>query len=252
MPTITPIHPAKVAAGSWYAASTNQIKLGDTVSFNDATVFGSLPYAQYVRGLKNIIINLDGFQDYSTLLPDSSSERTRGMTGPIPVSIAPDGALAGGYAQFSVGQVETMVRFGYKAGEIPQLSIAFQPYGTPVVEGFQSDPGLVDRTATYTGANAQLGAVVATKKVWANVHVLDTTGSGGTPSITPRIESDNAGAFSSPTTIVTGTAMTPTVGTGAYQTLSVQGPFADDYFRIQCTISGTTPHLLIFAVVGVA
>lgn len=248
---ITAAHPAKVAVDGFYASSTNQLRLGDKIDMIDSTTFATLPFATFVRGLKSIIIEVNGFQDFSTLLTNSSAERTRGMTGPVPVSVAPDGAVSGAYAQFSAGQVETMARYSYKVGEIPAMSIVFQPVGMPVVEGFQSDPGLVDRTATYVGANAQLGAVTATKHVWANVHVLDNTGSGGTPTITPRIESDTVG-FASPTTIATGVAMSPAVGTGSSQTISVLGPFSDDYFRVACTISGTTPHLLIFAVVGVA
>jgi hypothetical protein len=166
------------------------------------------------------------------------------------VSIAPDGAVAGAYAQFSAGQVETMARYSYKTGEIPAMSIVLQPVGMPVVEGFQSDPGLVDRTASYNGTNAQIvGGVSATQKIWANVHVLDVTGSGGTITFTPRIESDTTG-FPSPTTIATGTAMVVPVGTGASQTIQVLGPFTDDFYRVAVTISGTTPHSLIFAVVG--
>ncbi len=235
---ITANHPAKVAVDDLYAASTTKI------------MFATIPYAAYVRGLKQVIINIDGFQDFGTLTADASMERTRGMTGPAPVSIAPDGAVAGGYAQFSAGQVEAMSRYDYKTGEIPAMSIVFQPVGMPVVEGFQSDPGLVDRTASYNGANAQIvGAVTATQKIWANIHVLDTTGSGGTVTVTPRIESDTVG-FASPTTIATGTAMVVPVGTGAAQTIQVLGPFSDDYFRVAVTISGTTPHSLIFAVVG--
>jgi hypothetical protein len=249
---ITAASPTKIAVGSLYAASANEIEIGTDVETNDATTFGTAPFKAYTPGLMTVVMVVKGYQDFSTLATDSSSERTRAVAGTIvPVSVAPLGATDGNLAAFSVGLVTQTARIQAKVGDNPTMAIAFQPRGTPLVEGFVSDAGTTDRTASYNGVNAQLGAVSATQKVYANIHVLDTTGAGGTPSITPRIESDTVG-FPSPVTIVTGSALTPAVGTGASSTISVAGPFTDDYFRVAFTISGTTPHLKIFAVVGVA
>lgn len=245
-------YPAKLAVGSLYVSSANEIMMGDRAAMNDASDFGHYPYAAFAQGLKTVTLAVNGWQDYSTLTSISTAERTRDLTGPVAISCSPLGAVAGAYATFSVGIVDTMARREAQVGQIPRLALVFQPTGIPLVQGFVSDPGTTDRTGTYTGTGAQLGALSATQRIYANIHVLDTTGSGGTPSITPRIESDNAGGFGTPTTVVTGTAMTPTVGTGASQTISALGPLTDDFFRIQCTISGTTPHLLIFAVIGIA
>jgi hypothetical protein len=250
--TVTAVYPAKLAVGSLYLASANEIDLGTDVDAVDVTTFGTVPFKAYTQGLVTVVITANGFHDYSTLQPDSSSERTRGLVGSIqPVSLSPLGAIDGSVAQLTVGLIQTTARISGKIGDAPGLGLVMQPRGVPLLEGFVTDSGTVDRTATYTGAIAQLGALSATQKVYANVHVLDTTGSGGTPSITARIESDNGVGFGTPATVVTGSALTPTVGTGASQHLSAAGPITDDYFRLQFTISGTTPHLKIFATIGV-
>jgi hypothetical protein len=252
MTVLAAIQPAKLAVGSLYVSSANEIELGTDVDAIDITTFGTAPFKAYTQGLMTVVMTANGYHDYSTLLPDSSSERTRGLVGSIqPVSLAPIGATDGAIAHLTVGLIQNTARIAAKIGDAPSLQLALQPRGIPLLEGFVTDPGLVDRTATFTGVNAQLGALSASQKIYANIHVLDTTGSGGTPSITARIESDNAGGFGTPATVVTGSALTPTVGTGASQHLSAAGPITDDFFRLQFTISGTTPHLKIFATIGV-
>jgi len=249
---VAAVYPAKIAVGSLYAASANEIDVGTEVEALEANTFGLAPYKGFVAGLVTVSFTVTGFQDYSTLLPDSSAERLRAQLGAIvPVSVAPQGDTDGNVAQFTVGLIAGLARIKSPVGQIPGMELNIQPRGVPLVEGFLSSNATTARTASYNGANAQLGAVSATQEVYANVHVLDATGSGGTPSITPRIESDNAGGFGTPTTIVTGSAMTPSVGTGASQTLSANGPFTDDFFRLAFLISGTTPSLKIFGVLGV-
>lgn len=87
-------------------------------------------------------------------------------------------------------------------------------------------------TVTTTGTVRQLGAVAATQKLVAVLHVLAINGG----SWVATVESDNAVGFPSATVRATFTAAT-TVTT---QTIEVNGAITDDYWRVVLTKTGGT------------
>jgi hypothetical protein len=98
-------------------------------------------------------------------------------------------------------------------------------------------------TATTTGTALQLGALSATQKIVAVLHV--TAINGGSWVLT--IESDNGAGFGTPTTRATFTAAT-TITT---QVIETSGAITDDYWRAVLTKTGGT-SCTAFATLSIA
>lgn len=102
------------------------------------------------------------------------------------------------------------------------------------------------RTSSSTGTGFQVGAVSASQRMWASLHVV--TVSGTTPSLTVKVQSDDNSGFTSATDRITFTAATDET----YETSSAAGAITDDYWRISYTISGTNPSFLFAVCCGIA
>lgn len=103
------------------------------------------------------------------------------------------------------------------------------------------------RTSTGTGTIVQLPtAVAANQYLIATLHVMSL--SGTTPSVTATVQSAAAIGFASPTTRLTFAAASALGG----QVIRVAGPITDQFYRLNYTISGTTPSLLFMSAVGIA
>ena len=101
------------------------------------------------------------------------------------------------------------------------------------------------RTASGNGVARQLGALTATQKLYASLHVL--TADGTTPTLDVVVESDdNAGM----TSAVQRIAFTQAVAIGSeWQELA--GAQTDDWWRITYTITGTTPSFQFVVALGI-
>ena len=103
------------------------------------------------------------------------------------------------------------------------------------------------RTATGNGVARQLGAVSATERVFASLHV---TGVSGTlPTLDGVIESDDNSAMTSATTRLTFTQATAI--TGELLRSLVGSAITDDWWRIRYTIGGTTPSFDFVCAIGI-
>ena len=101
------------------------------------------------------------------------------------------------------------------------------------------------RTATSNGTARQLGAVSATQKLYATLHVI-TASAGDTLDVI--VKSDSASGFGvSPETQITFTQATAI--TKEYAT--VTGAISDDWFRVEYTIAGADPSFEFICLIGV-
>lgn len=116
----------------------------------------------------------------------------------------------------------------------------------PLARGLCLHPSGTARSTTGNGTAVQLGALADGKRLRINLHVLSATGT--TPSLTVVVKSDNAEAFSTPTTQATFTAAAA-VGD---QTIILDGPITDDWWRVNWTVSGTGPSFLFLVVAGIS
>jgi hypothetical protein len=97
------------------------------------------------------------------------------------------------------------------------------------------------KTATGSGTIFNAGAITATQKLYAVLHVYGISGTG-TPTITVTLQSAALVGFGSPTTRVSFTAVT---AVGAQFAVPVPGPITDAFWRMIWTVSGTNPSLSI-------
>ena len=197
-------------------------------------------------GLKSASWTADVLQDFDT----DQVDQLLGMTtlgGAFPISVPPAGATAGSVAftfnarQFSYSPLQA------SAGELAMATIAGAGEGSPVVRGTLMNAPATAITATGTTAGQQLGAVSASQRLYAALHVLSA--SGTSPTMDVVIQSDDNGSFTSATTRIT---MTQATGITS-QWSSVAGSITDDYWRASITIGGSdTPTFTYALVLGIA
>ena len=118
----------------------------------------------------------------------------------------------------------------YNTGTVGEM-LAFRVTGTgrgaPVSGDIYVAPGTNRTTSGTSTPPVQQGSVSATQKVYSSLHVLSASG-----TLDVTVKSDESG-FSSPTTRITHEEFT---SIGA-EIKSADGPIADDYWRVDFTIS---------------
>ena len=113
-----------------------------------------------------------------------------------------------------------------------------------MVQGKIEIDGALTTTGNSTGV--QLGAVGSTEKIYVAIHCYAVSGTS-TPTVTFKLQSDDNASFTSPTDVITFSDITA-IGAD-YQ--SAAGAITDDYFRLNYTISGTSPSFSIHATIGI-
>jgi hypothetical protein len=163
----------------------------------------------------------------------------------IPHSVYPAEATEGNVGYFSSVLAKSYMFLG-GVGDVASWTLDDMS-AWPVVRGASLEAPGTARIVTGSGTAVQLGAVSATKRLYAALHVLSISGTA-TPTLTVRVQSDTVG-FPSPTTQLTFAAAT-TVGGQILRTNT--GAITDDYYRVDYTISGTNPSFLFVVTAGIA
>jgi hypothetical protein len=200
----------------------------------------------YVPGLQNVTVNAGGFWASdavaTSLEPDTILyPRINPTLEPAawPVSICPPMApaatpgAAGNLSYTVVGKQFTFNPINGSHGQAVKYEVSTKPSsaGGGLYRGTVVLPS-ASVSATTTGSAFQLGAVSATQKIVAVLHI--TAINGGSWVLT--IESDNGAGFATPTTRATFSAAT-TITTLVVET---NGAITDDYFRAVLTKTGGT------------
>ena len=102
-------------------------------------------------------------------------------------------------------------------------------------------------SASGNTTGRQLGAVSATQSVYASIHVWSVAGTS-TPTLTAKIQSDDNSSFTSATDRITMSSATAI--TSEYK--SQAGAITDDYWRVNWTVSGTSPIFKAIVSIGIA
>lgn len=161
-------------------------------------------------------------------------------------TIAPAGAADGALAYLTGGMRRTY-QLGGSVGDVaPWMAAASGNW--PLARGVIAHPPGTARTATGSGTANLLTTVTSTQSLYAALHVLSVSGTA-TPTITVKVQSDDAIGFPSATDRITFNAATAIGG----QVARVAGPITpDSYFRASWTISGTTPSFMFVVSFGIA
>lgn len=232
------------AGGADLTGSSNKIECESEATEEETTNFGSGRWQEVIAGLFKTDIGAEGQWEAGD--PSKVDDnRYASLGGATAWTLTPGGAALGTLSYFTSGLNTEYSMLG-ELGKVAPWSAKAK--GTwPLVRGqIAHDPGTA-RTATGLGTGAELGAVAAGKALYASLHVLSIAGTS-TPTVTVEIESDDAGAFASPTTRLSFAAATA-LGS---QILRVPGPITDTWFRPKWTISGTAPSFLFVAAFGIA
>lgn len=234
------------AGGADLTTRSNKIELGGDFEEKDVTCFvesGEL-WKEVMAGLANADIKAEGLWEAGD--PGKVDDSTFAGLGVIGAwSVGPAGAAVGDLAWLTSAHRGNYALGGAVGDTAPWSASASG--SAPLVRGrYLHAPG-VPRTATGTGTAVLHVPVAAGKYLYANLHVLSVAGTG-TPTITARIETDDAIGFPSPSTVATFAAAT---ARGAQQ-VRATGPITDSYYRAAWTITGTSPSFLFVVSVGVA
>ena len=197
-----------------------------------------------IGGLKTVQCSVSGFYDADT--QDAELFANVGVSDK-PISIINDGDNEGDIAYWfnAVGAEYTV---GTSVGEIMPFSMVAGAQGSLIRGVMAHNARTSAETSSSNSTGVQVGAVGATQKLYAVLHVLESSGSGD-QTLDVVIESDDNSGFTSATTRLTATQVTTSTTS---ELLEVAGAITDDYFRVNFTIAGTgSPSFKFVVLFGV-
>lgn len=222
----------------------NAVTLEQGVEALDKTVFGNTTRA-HLGGLLTASAKGQGFLSYGTAEIETILNATFN-TPDTPVTVGPLGAGAAERAYFTKALSTKVKPLGGTVGDIHAFEwSADGSGGVPFVPGTVMAAKAARSTSSNSGTALQLGAVSASQRIYAALHVF--AASGTTPTLAVTVKSDNGVGFGTPATQITFTTAT---ATGA-QFASAAGAISDDYWRVDWTVGGTTPSFTFAVVIGI-
>ncbi|SNY29050.1 hypothetical protein [Paractinoplanes atraurantiacus] len=223
----------------------NKVEVKAEAETQDTTAFvptGDV-WTEVLAGLRSCELNAEG--QWEALDNSRVDNVSFGDLGTItPWTICPAGAAVGALA-YLTGTLRTSYELGGSVGDVAPWT-ADGKGSTPLVRGVIAHPPGTARTANGSGTAIQLPAIAAGQSLYIASHVQSVAGT--TPSLTVRVESDDANGFASPTTQATFTAATGLTS----QLIRVPGPITDTWWRAAWTITGTAPSFLFTTAFGIA
>ena len=224
---------------------SNKIETGVSVDEDDVTTFASNAWHERVGTLFDTQVSGHVFWQAGDLSqPDDVMWAQLGVS-TQPLTVAPTSGAVGTLC-YLTKTLETDYKPAGDVGKVLAADVTWKG-NAPLARGQILHPQGTARTATGNGTGVQVGAVLATQRMYANLHVLSISGTA-TPTITVKVQSSVDNTFASPTDRITFVAATTLQG----QCGSVLGAVTDTWWRAVWTISGTTPSFLFAVSAGVA
>lgn len=225
----------------------NMVSVNVEVAELDKTTFCSGGWREVIGGIKSVAFELEGPQDLATAAASATSgpDQELGLLvgNAYTAAFVPAGSSSGAVAYFTSARLMSYSPWGDAVGDLATWKTSWM--GTErMVRGVCAHAATL--TATGQSAAHQIGAVSASQRMYA-AFVVQTAG-GTTPSITVKLQSDDNAGFTSATDRITFTAATAKGG----QFSSVAGAVTDDYWRLQWTITGTTPSFQFRGFIGLS
>lgn len=247
---------AKIYVGGYNLSGySNEAHITQNPAMLDRTTFGNTTKIN-TAGMYDFKADVGGFMEFTFPLGAAPLDQTNSLNSALFAKItqnaaaeiasyAPLGNTEGDIAYTLQSTVSKFDPLGGAVGALVPYKLELNAAGIPVIRGIVQGLGL----KTVTGGSATgiaLGAVSATQKLYAGLHVVGA--SGTTPTLNVTVRSSALANMSSPTTRLTFPQFTTSVG-ASWQ--SVAGAWADTFYDVRWTIAGTSPNYTIFAVVGI-
>ena len=231
------------AGAAHLSGQSNRLEVSGECDEGDTTNFLSEGWKECVGLLKGF--KIVGGGQWNALDPSAvDSSRWAALGTAEAWSVAPS-TVAPGDRVYVGAANQSKYTFLGDVGTVAPWTVDVDGSG-PLVRGRSLHNYTTARTATGSGTAVQNTAVTSDQALYCALHVLSVSGTGS-PTLTVRVQSDDAGAFSSATTVATFTAATGLTN----QFTRIAGPITDDWFRADWTISGTNPSFLFVVTIGV-
>lgn len=205
----------------------------------------SSPWIQRRQGGKTVGFSAGGAWDAGTGLPDSAFSLHGSVD--TPTTICTQSAV--GSIAYFFPSVPATYNVDGPAAELLRFQITAPISSGRAVRGHVLHTADAATEATGNDTGVQIGAVGATQRLYAALHVFSL--SGTTPTVDVKIQSDDNSGFTSATDRITFTQVSGSGSTGS-QITSVAGAITDDYFRVVATLGGTSPSTTFCVVCGIA
>lgn len=226
------------------SGDVNELELEHAVEVKDKTTFASGGARERKAGLRHCQLRSRGYVNPGTGLSDEGLFTKVGVNDSL-VTVCPTDGADGERALAFAAAVAEYAPAG-TVGEMFGFSVGAQgsdKYG--LIRGTVMAPK-ASRTVTGNGTARVVGAVGATQKLYAGLHVFAKAGT--TPTLDVVIESDDASGFAS---AITRQTFTQKTDVGSEWLAPVSGAIADTWWRARWTIGGTTPDFTFFVFVGI-
>ena len=231
------------------SADHNEISVVESADGHEVATFGQTTHKE-LGGLLNINMEGQGFLQYATGAIEDILKTQLGLAN-VPVTVAADGADAENEeAWFFRAFFASVKPMGGAVGDAHAFSYAARGGKGAAANRTRLVPGKTfvvpgSKTSSGSSSSRQLGAVTASQRVYAALHVLSA--SGTSPTLDVIVRSDDNSGMSSPSTRLTFTQATAVTS----QLLSAAGAITDDWWDVDYTIGGTSPDFSCLAVVGI-
>ena len=225
------------------SSHVNSMNLNLTSEELDTTSINSGGYRSKVGGLKDCQFTAEGYFEAGSNKPDALLGVSSGSEHII--SLMADNGTGNASYFFKARQFDYGM-FG-AVGDLTPFSLSASQSADQPIRGTQMLDSDTTLTATGNGTAQNLGAVTSSQSVYAAMHVFSVAGTS-TPTVTFKIQSDSSSGFSSPTDRITFTAATA-IGS---QYKSTAGAITDTHWRVNYTITGTSPIFGVAVSVGIA
>ncbi len=230
-------------------AASNKVELDDQMEEKETTNYASEGAKEVIAGLETVAINGEGQWEAGD--PGYVDDHFWAHRRQIEAWTAgPHTADVGAVAYLTRAVRLNAKYFGGGVGEVAMWSAAAGGnWGLAHGVVLQSPGALI--TADADGTAVELGAVAATQRLVATLHVLSVAGTM-VPELTVIIESDVDADFNSPTTRLSFATATA-VGSEAVRT--APGAIADTFYRASFGVEdngGTGESFLVIVALGIA
>ena len=224
-----------------FTGKSNAVALEYGVELQDITTFADSSRRR-LAGLKTVRVSHAGNWEGGDGNIDDALFARIGIADK-PLSIVPAGATEGNRAFSFLSALGEYTPAG-AIGDVFAFQVTGEASGADLVAGTLMHNAA--RTATGNGTARQLGAVSATQKLYATLHVL--AASGSSPTLDVTVERDDAEGFLSALTPITFAQAT---AIGSEWATPIAGAITDDWWRIAWTIGGVSPSFTFIVVVSI-
>jgi len=221
---------------------TNAVAIEYGAELKDCTVLGN-DTRMNKGGLKTVQVQVSGFYDADT--QDAEIFGNVGLANK-PISVAAEGGAVGDVAYF-FNAVGGEYSTGESVGELNKFEMGAGAVGSLVRGVMAHNAADTAETSTGVGDAIQLGAVGATQRLVAVLHVLESSGSGD-QTLDMVVESDDNAGFTSGLDRLTFSQVTVS---GTSQVLELDGALTDDYYRASFTLGSGAPSFKFVLFFGV-